>query len=245
MMLAKRVMPAVTTPRESSETFRQLVEGVQDVAIFMLDGAGRVSTWNSGAERIKGYRAEEIVGQHFSRFFPPEAVAAGKPARLLAIAARDGRVQDEGWRVRKDGSRFWANSVMTALRDTEGLVIGFAKIIRDMTEHRRAEQALRESEERFRLLVDAVKEYAIYMLDPDGRVISWNPGAERIKGYRAEEILGRHVSQFYPPDDAAQGKPDWDLQQALTNGRHEDEGWRIRKDGTRFWANVVIAPVID
>src|SRR2546430_8816268 len=133
MMLAKRVMPAVTTPRESSETFRQLVEGVQDVAIFMLDGAGRVSTWNSGAERIKGYRAEEIVGQHFSCFYPPEAVAEGKPARLLALAARDGRVEDGGWRVRKDGARFWAEVIITARRDSEGAVIGFAKVTRDLT----------------------------------------------------------------------------------------------------------------
>src|SRR5437867_5939641 len=120
MMLAKRVMPAVTTPRESSETFRQLVEGVQDVAIFMLDGAGRVVTWNAGAERIKGYRAEEIIGQHFSRFYPPEDVAAGKADRQLADAAAAGRAEDEGWRVRKDGSRFWGSAIITALHDPEG-----------------------------------------------------------------------------------------------------------------------------
>src|SRR5713226_6830277 len=152
-MLAKRaVVPAVTTPRESPETFRLLVEGVQDYAIFMLDGAGRVSTWNSGAERIKGYRAEQIVGQHFSRFYPPEAVAEGKPARLLAIAARDGRVEDEGWRVRKDGTRFWADVILTALRDAEGAVIGFAKVTRDLTEHKEAQDALRRTEQTFQLL---------------------------------------------------------------------------------------------
>ncbi|HEX9485713.1 MAG TPA: PAS domain S-box protein [Gemmatimonadales bacterium] len=144
-MLAKHVVPAVTTPRESPETFRLLVEGVQDYAIFMLDGAGRVSTWNSGAERIKGYRAEEIVGQHFSRLYPPEAIAEGKPAQLLGIAARDGRVEDEGWRVRKDGSRFWADVIITALRDSEGSVIGFAKVTRDMTQRRRTEQALAQT----------------------------------------------------------------------------------------------------
>src|SRR2546429_9475642 len=126
-MLAKRAEPAVAIPRESSETFRQLVDDVQDVAIFMLDGAGRVSTWNSGAERIKGYRAEEIVGQHFSRFYPPEAVAEGKPARLLAIAARDGRVEDEGWRGGKDGARFWARVVITAEGRSQGGAIGFPK----------------------------------------------------------------------------------------------------------------------
>src|SRR5437879_11717980 len=146
-MLAKRAEPAVTIPRESSETFRQLVDDVQDVAIFMLDGAGRVSTWNSGAERIKGYRAEEIVGQHFSRFYPPEAVAEGKPARLLAIAARAGRVEDQGWRVRKDGARFWAEAVITARRESEGAVIGYAKVTRDLTRRTHDEHALARTDQ--------------------------------------------------------------------------------------------------
>jgi PAS domain S-box-containing protein len=146
-MLSKRAEVATTTPRESGDAFRLLVEGVRDYAIFMLDGAGRVSTWNTGAQHIKGYRAEEIVGQHFSRFHPPEAVVAGKPARLLALAARDGRAEDEGWRVRKDGSRFWANVVITALRDSDGAVIGFAKVTRDMTERKKVEDALRQSEQ--------------------------------------------------------------------------------------------------
>ena len=244
-MLAKRVMPAVTIPRESSETFRQLVEDVQDVAIFMLDGAGRVSTWNSGAERIKGYRAEEIVGQHFSRFYPPEAVAEGKPARLLAIAARDGRVEDEGWRVRKDGARFWAEVMITALRDSEGAVIGFAKVTRDLTARKETQDALQRSEQTFQLLVESIQDCAIFMLDPDGRVASWNAVAERINGYRAHEIMGEHFSTFYPPDDVAQGKPQWALEIAEREGRHEDEGWRVRKDGTRFWANTVISPMRD
>ena len=244
-MLAKRVMPAVTTPRESSETFRQLVDDVQDVAIFMLDGAGRVSTWNSGAERIKGYRAEEIVGQHFHRFYPPEAVAEGKPARLLAIAARDGQVEDEGWRVRKDGARFWAEVTITALRDSEGAVIGFAKVTRDLTARKEAQDALHRSEQTFQLLVESIQDCAIFMLDPDGRVASWNAAAERIKGYRAQEIMGEHFSTFYPPDDVAQGKPQWALEIAEREGRHEDEGWRVRKDGTRFWANTVISPMRD
>src|SRR2546421_11126463 len=126
-MLAKRAEAATATTRESGDSFRLLVEGIRDYAIFMLDGAGRVSTWNTGAQRIKGYRAEEIVGQHFSRFHPPEAVAAGKPARLLALAARDGRAEDEGWRGRKGGSRFWANVVITGLRGSGGAVIGVAQ----------------------------------------------------------------------------------------------------------------------
>jgi len=244
MMLAKRAEAAVTTPRPSG-AFRLLVQGREDVAIFMLDGAGRVSTWNSGAERIKGYRAEEIVGRHFSVFYPPEAVDAGTPARLLALAARDGRVEDEGWRVRKDGSRFWAEVMITALRDSEGAVTGFAKVTRDLTERKEAEDALRQSEQTFQLLVESVQDCAIFMLDPEGRVASWNASAERIKGYRAHEILGEHFSTFYPPEDVAQGKPHWALELAEREGRHEDEGWRVRKDGTRFWANAVISPMRD
>jgi len=238
-MLAKRAA------RDTSEAFRLLIEGVQDYAIFMLDGAGRVSTWNAGAERIKGYRAEEIVGQHFSRFYPPEAIAEGRPARLLGIAARDGRVEDEGWRVRKDGTQFWADVMITALRDSDGSVIGFAKVTRDSTKRKEAENALRRSEQTFRLLVESVQDYAIFMLDLEGRVASWNPGAERIKGYSAHEIVGEHFSIFYPLEDVAQGKPRWELEKAENDGRHEDEGWRLRKDGTRFWANVVISPMLD
>jgi PAS domain S-box-containing protein len=244
-MMGKHAPQAIATPRESADSFRLLVEGIRDYAIFMLDGAGRVSNWNSGAERLKGYRAEEIVGQHFARFYPAEAVAAGTPARLLALAAREGRAEDEGWRVRKDGSRFWANVIITALRDSDGAVIGFAKVTRDMTERKNVEDALRRSEQTFQLLVESIQDYAVFMLDPDGRVASWNASAERIKGYRAHEIMGEHFSTFYPPEDVAQGKPRWELETAEREGRHEDEGWRVRKDGTRFWANAVINAMRD
>jgi PAS domain S-box-containing protein len=238
-------LPSNALTREGSDIARLLIESVQDYAIFLLDGAGRVLTWNRGAERLKGYRTEEILGQHFSRFYPDDAIAAGKPARLLALAARDGRAEDEGWRLRKDGTRFWANVIINALRDTDGTVIGFAKVTRDITERRRAELALHESEERFRLLVDSVKDYAIFMLDPAGRVATWNAGAERIKGYSAEEILGQHFSVFYPPEDVAQGKPQAELDTVERDGRAEDEGWRVRKDGSRFWADVVITAIRD
>ena len=244
-MPAKRAETAIATTREGSDSFRLLVESVRDYAIFMLDGAGRVSNWNAGAERLKGYRAEEIVGQHFARFHTADAVAAGKPARLLALAAREGRAEDEGWRVRKDGSRFWANVTITALRDSDGAVIGFAKVTRDMTERKKVEDALRRSEQTFQLLTESVQDYAIFMLDTEGRVASWNAGAELIKGYRPHEILGEHFSKFYPPEDVAQGKPQWELQVAEREGRHEDEGWRVRKDGTRFWANAVINAMRD
>ncbi|WP_410635668.1 PAS domain S-box protein [Amycolatopsis sp. cmx-4-83] len=227
------------------DRFRLLVQGVLDYAIFMLDPQGRISSWNAGAERIKGYRADEIIGQHFSVFYPAEDVAAGKPAKELEVAAAEGRLEDEGWRIREDGTRFWANVVITALYDDRGELKGFGKVTRDVSDRRAAEVALRESEERFRLLVQSVVDYAIFVLDPQGRISSWNAGAERIKGYRVEEIIGQHFSVFYPAEDVAAGKPAWELEVAAAEGRLEDEGWRVRKDGTRFWANVVITALLD
>src|SRR5256714_14968465 len=243
--MTTREQPAGARAPETADSFRLLVETVRDYAIFMLDGAGRVLTWNAGAQRLKGYRAEEIIGTHFACFYPPGGVGAGKPARQLALAARDARVEGEGWGVRQDGSRFWANVIITALRDPDGAVIGFAKVTRDTTERRRAEQALHESEERFRLLVESVKDYAIFMLDPAGRVASWNAGAEAIKGYAAEEILGQHFSVFYTPEDLAGGKPQQHLETAERDGRMEDEGWRVRKDGNRFWADTILTAMRD
>jgi PAS domain S-box-containing protein len=230
---------------DDDHRFRLLVQSVQDYGIFMLDPEGRISSWNAGAERIKGWSAGEIIGQHFSVFYPPEDVAAGKPAWELEVAVRDGRLEDEGWRVRKDGTRFWANVVITALFDEKGELQGFGKVTRDMTERRAAELALRESEERFRLLVQSVQDYGIFMLDTEGRISSWNAGAERIKGWSAGEIIGQHFSVFYPAEDVAAGKPAWELEVAVEEGRLEDEGWRVRKDGTRFWANVVITALFD
>ena len=225
---------------ESSGLHRLLVESVSDYAIFALDSAGHILSWNAGARRIKGYSADEIIGQHFSVFYLPEDLAANKPARELEIAVRTGRFEDEGWRLRKDGTRFWAHVVVTTLRDDAGTLVGFAKVTRDLTERRAAEQALRVSEERFQLLVQSVKDYGIFMLDPDGRVATWNEGARRIKGYEAEDIIGQHFSVFYPAEDLAKRKPWMELEVATQVGRFEDEGWRLRKDGTRFWANVII-----
>ena len=225
------------------QLYRRLIEAVQDYAIFALDSTGHVVTWNTGAQRLKGYRADEIIGRHFSTFYPPEDVANGKPAWELEEATAKGRVEDEGWRVRKDGSRFWANVVITALHDDNGELIGFGKVTRDLTARRLAEEALRESEERFRLLVQSVKDYAIFMLDPNGNIATWNDGAQRLKGYRAEEIIGKHFSTFYIPEDIASKKPARELEIATRTGKYEEEGWRVRKDGTWFWANVVITAV--
>ena len=225
---------------EGAGLYRLLVDSVRDYAIFALDPNGYILSWNAGAERLKGYRPNEIIGRHFSSFYPPDAIAAGKPPWELEVASRDGRVEDEGWRLRKDGSRFWANVVITALRDQSGALVGFAKVTRDLTERRHAEEVLRQSEERFRLLVQGVKDYAIFMLDPKGCIASWNDGAQRIKGYKAEEIIGRHFSTFYPVEDVAAGKPPWELEVASRDGKYEEEGWRIRKDGSAFWASVLI-----
>lgn len=229
-----------------------LVESVADYAIFMLDGSGHVTSWNLGAERIKGYQAREIIGQHFSRFYLPEDVASGKPESVLREATTAGRFEDEGWRLRKDGSRFWANVVVTALRDPSGDLRGFGKVTRDLTakhaaeiELHRAEEELRLSEERFRLLVENTVDYAIYVLDPAGRVTTWNLGAERMKGYTSSEINGRYFGVFFPEQDQRAGKPAHELAMARTQGRFEDEGWRVRKDGSRFWANAVLTALHD
>jgi PAS domain S-box-containing protein len=352
----------------SDEQFRLLVSSVSDYAIYLLDTAGRVASWNAGAARIKGYTAGEIIGRHFSQFFPAEDRAAGRPERILAEAMHAGRVEAQGWRVRKDGSRFWAEVVVTALRDPHGALKGYAKVTRDMTARhqeeeqlrllaaalnhapngitvsdasgsylsanptfqqlvgyteeelrgktffdlthpddvaenrhsfqqlvtgavdrleyekryvrrdgrivwvhntvapivdaeglparfiaqvediglrRAAENQLRESERRFRLLVEGVTDYAIYMLNPRGEISSWNAGAQRIKGYSAAEVIGRHFAMFFTSQDRAAGKPARALQTARDSGRFSDEGWRLRKDGSRFWAHAMLDAIRD
>ncbi|WP_437669067.1 hybrid sensor histidine kinase/response regulator [Sorangium sp. So ce131] len=225
--------------------FRTLVESVKDYAIFMLDTEGRVVTWNAGAQQIKGYSAQEVIGMHFSRFYPAEALERNWPERELAEARRQGRFEDEGWRVRKDGSMFWANVVITAIYDERGELRGFAKVTRDLTERKRQEESLRQSEERFRMLVESVKDYAIFMLDTEGRVATWNAGAQKIKGYSAQEAIGTHFSRFYPAEARERNWPEAVLAAARRDGRFEDEGWRVRKDGSMFWANVVVTAIRD
>jgi PAS domain S-box-containing protein len=235
----------VSGPVDVTGRFQMLVEAVTDYAIYMIDPGGHVTSWNRGAERIKGYRAEEVLGRHFSMFFTPEDREIGRPGYALATAAEVGRFEQEGWRLRKDGTRFWALAVLDAIHDDNGELVGFAKITRDMTERRAAQEALEESERRFRLLVQSVIDYAIFMLDPDGRVTNWNSGAQRMKGYRAEEIVGAHFSTFYTEEDRRAGVPALALDKARSEGKFEIEGWRVRKDGSRFWASVVIDAIHD
>ena len=237
--------PRVLTDLAQAERIQLLVDSVRDYEIYLLDAEGNVATWNTGAQIFKGYTAEEIIGRHFSVFYTDEDRANGLPARALATAAREGRFEAEGWRVRKDGTQFWTHVVIDAVFGENHTLIGFAKITRDVTERRAADNALRESEQRFRLLVQGVHDYAIYMLDAEGYVSNWNAGAEAIKGYTADEIVGRHFSLFYTPEDRASGKPQEALRTAIREGKFAGEAQRVRKSGERFWASVVIDPIYD
>lgn len=228
-----------------NDRYRLLVDAITDYAIYMLDPDGIITNWNAGAQRLKGYAAEEIVGQHFSRFYLPEDRSDGLPERALAIARTDGKFEREGWRIRKNGERFWAHVVIDPIWAKDGTLIGFAKITRDLTERRAAAESLRQSEEQFRLLVQSVTDYAIYRLDPDGNVASWNSGAERIKGYTPAEAIGTHFSRFYTEEDRLAGEPERAMSIAREQGRFAAEGWRVRKDGSRFRASVLLDPIRD
>jgi PAS domain S-box-containing protein len=352
--------------RESEERYRMLLDGVQTYAIFMMDAQGNVLSWNAGAERTKGYTSAQIIGHNFSCFFPPEDIKRGRPEEVLRITTASGRHEEQGMRVRKDGSRFLASIVFTALRDSAGKLRGFSEFshdlseskesgakyralleaapdamvvvdqggkiillnvqaektfgysrdelvgqqvkniipegfaerliadgtrsaaealaqqigtgieligrrkdgsefpieimlsplenaegilvtaaIRDISARKRAEEALRRSEESYRLIVSNAKDYAMFMLDTTGSVATWNAGAERMKGFNADEIIGQNFSRFYTAEDKRDGKPAFGLEQATTHQRYEDEGWRVRKDGSRYFADVVITALRD
>jgi PAS domain S-box-containing protein len=242
--LSRRELPLILGIRQE-ELFRRLVDSVKDYAIFMLTPEGTIASWNAGAERLKGYTAAEAIGRHFSMFYPAESIAAGWPQEELRRARQNGRIEDEGWRLRKDGTRFWANVVITPVWGAGEHLIGFSKVTRDLTERRLHETRLRESERNQRLLIEGVQDYAIFRLDPHGVITSWNLGAQRIEGYAAGEAIGCHFSIFYPPEAVARGWPQEELRRAEALGRFEDEGWRVRKDGTQLWANVVITAIRD
>ena len=224
-----------------ADQLRLLVDAVIDYAIFMLDPQGNILTWNAGAARIKGYTADEIIGRHFSCFYTQPDRDRNHPAHELEIAVREGRYEEEGWRVRKDGTRFWANVVITAVRDASGELVGFGKVTRDLTTRRAAEIEA----EQFRQLVEAVRDYAIYRMTPEGVVRTWNEGARRIKGYEHSEIVGEHFSRFYTEEDRARDHPKRELEIAARDGQYQEEGWRVRKDGSRFWASVVLTALRD
>lgn len=227
------------------ERYRLLVDAISDYAIYMLDPSGHVVSWNAGAQRFKGYEAAEILGHHFSRFYTNEDRLARLPEQAIEMAMSHGHFESEGWRIRKDGTRFWAHAIIDPIWDRNGHLLGFAKVTRDLTERKKAEAELRLSEEKFQLLVNSVSDYAIYLLDPDGFVSNWNASAARIKGYTAEEAVGRHFSHFYTEEDQKKGEPERNLDIARRLGRVEREGLRQRKDGSTFWAHVVIDAIRD
>jgi len=227
------------------QRLQALIDGVKDHAILMLDPQGRVTTWTASAERIKGYCATEIVGRSFACFYTPEDIQRGHPEEVLRIAAQDGHFEEDGWRVCKDGSRFWANVMITTLRDEAGQVAGFSKMTRDITERKRNQDMLRDGEQCLRTLIEGIKDYAILMLDPQGRVTTWTACAERIKGYSAKEIVGQSFACFYTPEDIQRGHPEEVLRIAAQEGHFEEDGWRVCKDGSRFWARVMITALRD
>jgi PAS domain S-box-containing protein len=238
-------LPRRATNRPEDEMFRRLVESVRDYAIFLLTPEGHIASWNSGAELIKQYQAPEIIGQHFSIFYEPEAVASGWPQEELRRAIAQGRFEDEGWRVRKDGTRFWANVVISPLRDASGALVGFSKVTRDLTERRRHEEQLRQSEERLRLIVDGVKDHAMFLLDAEGRVVSWNPAARQVLGYLPSEVIGQDAALLYAAEDRESGKPHAERIAVAHAGFFHTQGWKVRADGTRFWADTSISAIRD
>lgn len=230
---------------DDSKRLQLLVDGVTDYAIYLISPDGRIATWNSGAARLKGYDAAEIIGRPYASFFTEEDRSRGVPETALQTAATQGRWESEGWRVRKDGTRFWASAVLDAVHDDNGELIGYAKVTRDITERLQARERLHESEAQLRQLVNAVIDYAIFQLDPQGYVVTWNTGAQRIKGYTGEEIIGQHFSRFYSEEDRQAAVPARALATAAKEGRFESEGWRVRKDGSKFRAFVIIDPIWD
>jgi rsbT co-antagonist protein RsbR len=234
-------MSSETAVETDLPVLRQTIDSLTDYAVIRLDPEGRIQSWHPGAEALTGYTAQEIVGHPVSVLLTEEDLRTGQAEQEMAAAARDGRFETEGWRVRKDGSRFWATVVLAPILDQQGSVQGFVEVARDQSEHREQELALRALEQ----MLDAITDYEVIRLDPDGTIRSWSPGAQRLKQYTEDEVLGRHVSMFYTEEDRNSGLAAREMAAAARDGRFETEGWRVRKDGSRFWAWVVLAPILD
>ncbi|MFZ6009683.1 MAG: sensor histidine kinase [Bacteroidota bacterium] len=225
------------------ESFLRLIEEFEDYAIFLLDPGGIVTTCNKGVESIEGYLPEEVAGKNFRIFYSPEDRASALPDSLLATASRNGKVNHEGWRLKKDGSKFWSKVVIAAIHDDEGELGGFLMITRDLTIRKLEDEQLtnlaeeltvrneelRQSEERYHRMISEIQDYAIILLNEAGEIQNWNTGAEYINGYKAFEVIGQSFKIFYTHEDRQSG---------LGNAIHE--GWRVRKDGSKFWGSVVI-----
>ena len=220
--------------------YHKMIEEIQDYAIILLDKNGFIRNWNKGAEKIKLYTESEILGKHFSIFYLQEDLDNNLPQKLINQATTTGRAAQEGWRKRKDGTKFWSSVTITAIHDDNQNVIGFSKVTRDLTDKKKAEDALKISEERYQRMIAEVQDYAIILLDENGYIKNWNAGAEKIKGYKSEEIIGEHFSIFYPMEDRVNNLPGRLLQVAREKGKATHEGWRVRKEGSRFWGTIVI-----
>ena len=231
--------------REIEQRFEDFANSARDFAFITLDLNKNVVGWNKGAEQLLGYGEAEIVGKSGAVFFTPEDVAAGEPDHEIETAKASGRAEDERWHVRKDGSRFWGSGVMTLLRARDGKVRGYAKVMRDNTEQRKRIEALRTSEERFRVLVENVRDCALFPVDVEGKISDWNPGAERIFGYSASEVLGRSAYEVFPAEEETKHILRSDLEKAAQQGGASADAWMVRKDGSRFFARWVTNAIRD
>lgn len=237
----------MSTPLSNLEwqlRFHLLEESLTDYAVFSIDREGLVTSWNPGVEQVLGYPPTEFVGLPFEALFTLEDRALARPAEELARAAATGRSDDKRFHVRRDGSRFPADGVVRAIAGTTG-VHGYLKVMHDASRQRHASDALRDSEERYRLLVENVRDYAVFLLDARGHVASWTAEAQRMKGYAPHEVVGQHLRVFFTQEDRDNGMPERELARAAADGRAEGEGWRVRKDGTRFWGDEIVAPIRD
>lgn len=256
---SKNEESGTASPNIQDERFHHLIEDVDDYAIFLLDKSGIIATWNKGAQKIKGYQPQEVIGRSFKIFYAKEDREAQLPDRLLNLAETTGKASHEGWRVRKDGTRFWGSVTITAIHNERNEVSGYLKLTRDLTERKIAEdklsnfveqltlknEELKQSEQRYHKMVSEVSDYVIILLDKTGKILDWNKGAEKIKGYKPAEIIGKNFKQFYTTEDREKKVPESLLVQAKRNGSATHEGWRIRKDGTRFWGSVAITALHD
>lgn len=223
--------------------FELLESSLSDYAVFTIDGSGTITSWNPGVEQVLGYRLDDFVGLPFAALFTPEDQVLHRPAEELARATATGRSDDKRFHVRKDGTRFPADGVVRAIRNGAPGGISFLKVMYDATHQRRTSDALRDTEEQYRLLVENLRDYAVFLLDAGGHVASWTAEAQKMKGYAPHEIIGRHFRVFFTPEDRERGMPERELETAVSVGRAEGEGWRVRQDGSRFWGDEIVAPI--
>jgi diguanylate cyclase (GGDEF)-like protein/PAS domain S-box-containing protein len=216
---------------------RRLVDSLTDYAIFSLSADGVITSWNSGALLTFGYEAEDVIGRHYSLIFTEDDVAKRLPEKELLVAVESGKATCDGWHVRKDRSRLWCTDTVQPVRDATGVVVGFTKIVHDTTETHLAEELLRESEERLRLLIEGVTNYAIFSIDVVGNILLWNSGAEKLYGHTAAEIIGKNFSIVYTDHAVARNIPGMELSIAARDGQAPDDGWHVRRNGDLFFAS--------